>query len=326
LSLESQPELSVLIVTPDDYRTIRRTVRHLRAQTLRERLELIIVAPSRASLGLVEEELEGFQRYAVVEVGEVGVVAEAKAAGLREARAPFVAFAEDHCFPAPGWAASLVEAHRKGWAAVGPAMRNANPRTMISWAGLMLHFGCCVEPAATGRAETLPWHNTSYRRDLLLAYGDRLASMIIVEGMLFDDMKSNGHELYFEPSAATYHVNISRLSSWVVHAFWGGRLFGATRAREKRWSALRRLVYVCGSPLVPALRLRRALREIRHKGLQRELIPRVIPAMLAALIPHAFGEATGYALGLGRAARRYSYFEMARTRHVTEEDRRELET
>ncbi|HEX5708076.1 MAG TPA: hypothetical protein VFX96_12315 [Pyrinomonadaceae bacterium] len=41
--------MSVLIVTPDDYRTIRKTVRHLGAQTARERLEVVIVAPSRAT-------------------------------------------------------------------------------------------------------------------------------------------------------------------------------------------------------------------------------------------------------------------------------------
>ena len=326
MSAEAQPELSVLIVTPDDYETIRRTVRHLRAQTARERLEVVVVAPSRASLRPDERELEGFHSCVVVEAGEVNVVAEAKAAGVRAASAPFVAFAEDHCFPAPGWAASLIRAHRQGWSAVGPAMRNANPRTMISWAGLMLHFGCCVEPAATGEAESLPWHNTSYRRDLLLSYGDALASMLVVEGVLFDDMKPKGHRLYFEPAAKAYHVNISRPSSWVKHAFWGGRLFGATRARQQRWPAWRRLLHACGAPLVPALRLRRALREIRRKGLRRELVPRVIPAMLAGLIPHALGEAAGYAFGLGSAARRYSFYEVARTRHVTDEDRRELET
>ncbi|HYP52919.1 MAG TPA: glycosyltransferase family A protein [Pyrinomonadaceae bacterium] len=326
VSADELPELSVILLTPDDFRTIRRTMRHLRAQTARERIEVVIVAPSRAGLGAAPEELEGFRRCVVVEVGEVSVVARAKAAGVWEARAPFVAFAEDHCFPAPGWAGSLIKAHREGWAAVGPAMRNANPRTMISWAGLLLHFGCCVEPAATGEAQSLPWHNTSYRRDLLTPYGDALASMLIVEGMLFDELKAAGHKLYFEQSAAAYHVNISRLSSWVTHAFWGGRLFGATRARQKRWTRRRRLLYACAAPLIPPLRLWRALGDIRRKGLQRELVPRVLPAMLAGLIPHAVGEAAGYALGVGSAERRYSYFEVARTRHVTDEDRRDLES
>ncbi len=321
----TQPELSVLIATPDDYQTIRRTMRHLRAQTARERLEIVIIAPSRERLAAVEDELKEFHSYRIVEVGAERVVARAKAAGVRAATGPFVAFAEDHCYPAPGWAESIIRAHREGWAAVGPVMHNANPRTMISWAGLMLHFGCCVEPATRGKSETLPWHNTSYRRELLLSYGDALGSMLVVEGVLFDDIKDKGQNLYFETEAAASHVNISRLSSWIEHAFWGGRLFGATRARQKRWTRARRLLYVCGSPFIPPLRLWRAIQKIRSKGLERQLLPRIIPAMLAGLLPHALGEAVGYALGMGDAEGRYSYFEVVRTRHVTDEDRRDLE-
>lgn len=60
--------------------------------------------------------------------------AEARAAGIRQANAPVVAFVEDHSYPDPDWAERLIEAHRKLWAAVGPVMMvNANPATMISW-------------------------------------------------------------------------------------------------------------------------------------------------------------------------------------------------
>ena len=317
----SAPDRSVLLVTPDDYQTIRRTVRHLSAQTVAERLELIIIAPSKDGLGLVAGEVGGFQRVRVVEVGEIKRVAPAKAAGVAEATAPLVAFAEDHCYPEPDWAARLIAAHREGWAAVGPAMCNANPLTMVSWAGLYLNYGCCLGAAGSGAARNLPWHNISYRRQLLLDYGTDLPALLAVEGLLLDDLRSRGHGLYLEAEARTSHVNISRLSSWVVHAFWGGRLFGAARAREKRWSVWRRLAYVCGGPLIPVIRLRRTVPVIYRTGRGRELMPRILPAMFAGLIPHALGEVAGYALGVGDAERRYSYFEMKRTRHVTAQDR-----
>jgi len=133
--------MSVLIVTPDDYQSIRKTIRHLNTQTVRDRLEMIIVAPAREGLGLIESELVGFQRIHVVEAGEIKLPSQAKALGLLEATAPIVAFAEEHCYPDPGWAAALIATHEQGWAAVGPSMRNANPRTLISWAGLFLHYG-----------------------------------------------------------------------------------------------------------------------------------------------------------------------------------------
>ncbi len=130
------------------------------------------------------------------------------------------------------WAETLIAAHNKGHAAVGPLMRNANPATSISWAGIFLHYGCCIQPILSGMCTNLPWHNTSYKRALLLEYGSELASMLIVEGILFDDLRSRGHTLHLEPAAQTNHVNISLLSSWVRHAFWGGRLFGAMRATK----------------------------------------------------------------------------------------------
>lgn len=317
------PEMSVLLVTTDNYETIRRTLWHLRRQTISDRLEVIVIAPSRESLALPESEVTGFNLLTVVEVGEIKKVSHAIAVGLRRATGLFAAFAEDHCYPEPEWAAHLLAAHLKGWAAVGPALSNANPRTMISWAGLFLHFGCCLDCGSAGESRNLPWHNISYRRDLLLEYGTELAAMLAVEGVLLDDLAAKGHGLYFEGSARTAHVNISRLSSWIIHAFWGGRLFGSSRARKERWSLWRRLLYICGGPFIPLIRLRRTVPKIYQSGLQLQLIPRIFLAMVAGLIPHAVGEVIAYMLGAGNSEQRYSFFEMKRTRHITTQDRQE---
>lgn len=315
----NSPEMSVVIVTPDDYQVIRRTIRFLSAQTAKDRLELVIGAPSRAQLGLVESDVAGFHSYKIVEVGEIRILTDAKVATVAAASAPVVAFAEDHCYPEPGWAEALIETHRQGHAAVGPLMRNANPATSLSWAGLFLHYGCCIQPVLSGHCTNLPWHNTSYKRQLLLDYGSDLSSMLIVEGILFDDLRAKGHTLHFEPAAQTNHVNISILSSWVRHAFWGGRLFGAMRARKNKWPVWKRLVYIAGSPLIPAMRFYKTVQKVREVG-KVALLPRMIPAVLAGLFPHVVGEVMGYALGAGPAAERYSYFEMKRFLHVVPGD------
>ena len=82
------PELSVVIVTPDCYETIRKTMGHLRAQTARDRLEIVMVAPSTRQLGLRDRELLDFSRVSVAEVGEIDSIARAYAAGIRQATAP----------------------------------------------------------------------------------------------------------------------------------------------------------------------------------------------------------------------------------------------
>jgi Glycosyl transferase family 2 len=320
VSDRNSPQMSVLLLTPDNYQTIRKTIRHLKGQTVREQLQIVIVAPSRKEVELIDSDLEGFHSYKIVEVGEIRVLSTAKALAIPETSAPIVAFAEDHCFPDPDWAEALIDAHSRGYAAVGPVMRNANTATSLSWAGLFLHYGCCLQPVISSRCTNLPWHNTSFKRCLLLEYGSELGTMLLVEGLLFNDLRSKGHTLYLEPAAATNHVNISILSSWIRHAFWGGRLFGAMRAQKNRWSIWRRFLYIAGSPLIPLVRLFRVLRVIRREGRNTSLL-RLIPSILSGLLPHALGEIAGYAIGLGNTAERYSYYETKRILHVTPSDR-----
>jgi hypothetical protein len=315
-----RPELSVLLVTPGRYDIIRKTIHHLRGQTIRDRIEVVIAAPSLNALQLERAALDGFFGHTVVEVGPIERLADAKVATIRKARAAVVAFTEDHCFPDRGWAEALVAAHRQGWAGVGPVIRNANPSTMVSWAGLFLHFGRWLEPARAGSVEQLPWHNGSFKRDLLLGYGDELPRFLAVEVFLHRDLLAKGHRLYLEPSATTSHVNISRWGPWMRHAFVGGRLFGATRASRERWSPARRLLHIMGAPLVPVVRLRRALRDMRRSGERQRLLPNAIGAVAAGLVGHALGEAAGYALGVADAEHRYSDFEVDRGRFVTAQD------
>ena len=314
--------MSVVLVTPDDYDTIRKTVHHLREQTIRERLEIVIVAPSLNDLGLAVADLEDFLRFRVVEFGTIKSTGAAIAAGVEQASAPIVAYAEEHSYPEPGWAAALIEAHRDSWAGVGAVLANANPGCLTSWANFFMDFGPWVDPAAAGQMDRLPWHHTSYKRSLLLGYGQRLAGMLETEGILHADLQAQGHRLYLEPAAKTRHVNLSQLSSFIRGEFHGGRLFGAARARHGRWSALRRLLYAGGLPLVPLLRAPRILRDIRRAGRQRELLPRILPLLMIGLVAHTIGEAVGYIFSAGTAAQRRCSFELNRYRHVAPGDRR----
>lgn len=313
------PDLSVVIVTPADYRVIRKTIRHLAAQTVPERLEIVIGATSEANLAPMESELKAFHSHKIVELGEVRVLAQAKAAVLPQTTAPIVVFAEDHCFPEPGWAEGLLAAHARGFTVVGPVVGNANPATPLSWAGLFLHHGSCLQ-ACPGPCTTLPWQNTSYRRHLLLEYGPQLGVMLLAEGILLDDLRAKGHQLHLETASRINHVNISRPWPWIRHAFYGGRIHAALRAEQRHWTVWRRVAYVAASPLVPIVRLNRTLKTVRQVG-RPALLPQILPPIVAGLLPHALGEVVGYAMGLGRAPERYSSLEANRRFHVTPPER-----
>jgi hypothetical protein len=314
-------QMSVVLVTPDGYDAIRKTMEHLRAQTVPDQLEIVIVAPSAVTLDFDAAELTAFGRVRVVEVGEIKSTGRALAAGVREASAPVVTFAEEHAYPAPGWAEALIKAHRQSWTAIGGTIANANPSNMISWASFFTDFGPWVEPAEAGEISHLAWHHAAYKRAVLLEYGPKLDFLLGAESVLHRDLQARGYRLYFEPAAKTTHVSISLLTSHIRAAFYGARMFAANRARSAKWSPFRRLLYICGMPFVPFVRLNGVLRDIYRSGRERELLPGILPALIMGLVGDAFGQLTGYVFGAGDAAQHLVSFELSRCQHITEQDK-----
>jgi GT2 family glycosyltransferase len=309
--------LSIVIVTPAHYDTIRKTISCLRKQTVQHQLEVVIVAPSAEDLKLEEAELTGFFGFNVVEVGAIRSIASANAAGIRQATAPIVALGEDHAFPDRNWADALIKAHRGDWAAVGPQVRNANPENAISWADYLMGYGPWIAPATAGQIEHLPGHNSSYKRDILLEYGAELEVMLSAESVLHWHLRSNGHRLYLEPQASIAHLNFDRLGSWLPALFYSARIFAATRSRT--WSWCRCLFYTAAAPFIPITRLLRIQGQV--KKLRRCAEPARIPAgflaiVVVGLVTSALGEMVGYAMGGGNASRELCAYEFHRERHL----------
>jgi GT2 family glycosyltransferase len=315
----SAPEMSVILATPDNEKSIRRTIEHLRQQTVRNRLELVIVAPSKTQLNLAQTELEGFFKVLIVECGEITSIAKANAAGIRQATAPLVVLAEDHSFPVPGWAEALIEAHRKPWAAVGPVVRNANPATAVSWADFLIGYGPWLDPTPAGPIEFLPGHNSSYKRARLLDYGAELEAMMEAETVLHWDLRKKGHQLYLEPAAKTAHINFSLFSSWIKAQYHCGRVFAGTRI--KTMSVLQRLLYIGGAPLIPFVRLWRILKETRRPGRSEIGLLRVVPVLFLGLALDGLGQMAGYVFGIGSAKEKLANFEFHRHLHLSKRDR-----
>ncbi len=306
------PLLSVILVTPDDYATVRTTVRHLARQTVCDRLELILVAPSD-DIGLVVSDVEGLHGWQVIATGPIRSSSEARVAGVRRSKAPVIAFGEDHAFPGPLWAEALLLAHEGPWAAVGPVVHNANPNTLISWADLLIGYGPWLEPHPGGIVDFLPGHNSSYKRDLLLAYGPALEDMLDAETVMHWDLRANGERLYLEPAARLAHMNYAMPGVWTRAQFHNGRLFAAQRVQcAPHW---KRLFLLAASPLIPFVRLVRTLRATTR--LQRwGLMVRVTPVLFFGLLIDGLGQLVGYATGAGSAMQHLVDIEFHRVRYA----------
>ena len=163
------PALSVVLPTGDGFSTIRQTVRALARQTIADKIELVIVAPTD-HINIPADDVSAFAGTRVVNGGPVRTSNISRCAGIRAASAPVVVLAEDHSFPEPGWAEALWSSHGAGIAAVGPVLGNANPESMISWANLLLEYYPWLEGAEAGAVTRLPIrsHRTSKGRRLSL--------------------------------------------------------------------------------------------------------------------------------------------------------------
>lgn len=292
----SVPSISVVIVTRDDFDTIARPVRHLVGQTVRDRIELVIVTRSRDRLGPAIEPLmdAGFHAVRIVEHGPIASRGSAAASGVRVAGAPIIGFVENHSFPAPGWAEALLRAHEGPWAIVGPGVENANPDAHTSRVNFLVTYGAWTGPVEAGEVDLLPFHNSAYKREWLEGYGDRLGDMLDDEYWLQADIRERGGRLYLEPAARTAHMNESRLGTSLRLLFGQGRGFGAGRSRD--WSRFRRAGYIVGAPVIPLMNLPRSLRD-SARSIPPTALAASLPSILLHLAARGAGEVAAYITG-----------------------------
>src|SRR3954464_7147938 len=82
------PDLSVVLITPDSFETVRRTVECVVAQTVRERIELVIIAPTAARIAIDRALVAPLAGVQLVTLDSLTPAGPARAAGIRAARAP----------------------------------------------------------------------------------------------------------------------------------------------------------------------------------------------------------------------------------------------
>ena len=312
------PDLTVYTIGQHSADDCRAVLASLRDQTVASQLEVLVVAPSLGDVA--REEFDCFHRFDLVPFDPVEDCGTTGAAAVRAATAPFVTYAEEHAFFEANWAEELIAAHRRGYDVVGCAMKNANPRSATSWAHLYAQFGPVVHPTESRKSDFLAGHHVSYRRDLLLAYGGDLRTVLEDESALFLELRSRGVPLYIEGKAISYHVNLSTLSGFGTLEFVGMRSFASSRAELGKWPLWRRLAFAVAIPLVPCLRVARISRDMRRSGRLR-MLPSILPSLLPALACGALGEATGYLFGPGRSAQLKTPIELQRHDFVAGKDR-----
>ncbi len=320
----SSPSLSVVLVAASGAASIARTIWHLRQQSARRLIELVVVVADERDLDSVARDQWEFQAVRVVPVGIIAERGAAAAQGIAHATAPVVALIEDHSFPEAAWAEALLRAHAGPWAGVGPAVANANPTTALSWVNFVLAYGAFSPPQLAGPRAIVPWHNSSYKRELLRPYEHRLGELLSWEGVLQHELSRNGHQLYLEPLAQTHHANVTAFRSTLGLSLQRGRLMGALRVERERWPRWRQWLYAVAFPLYPIMQLRFVLPGLQRQQMSPVMRVKTLCMFAPTLIAMAVGEARGIVCGTGHALRHLEDYELHRLKHISHKERQEI--
>ncbi|MEP7010055.1 MAG: hypothetical protein ABJC13_07010 [Acidobacteriota bacterium] len=303
------PDLSVILAVGERRDRAPACLASLLAQEGIERIEILLydLAPGEP------EPIRGSDHPSVIikRLPPETLFSVVKARGVEEARAPVVTFVEEHCRAFPGWAAALIEAHRGSHAGVGPEVHNGNANVPFSRSIHVVNYQMFYPGAARGERVMLPGHNSSWKREALLAYGDRLEEYLRAEIVLHLKLTADGHRLLLEPAAKLAHLNESDLRSASRGRYLWNRIYAHERAKAFGWSSARRWGYLAATPIIPiysVIRLMHWLAKERPDLLG--IAARGLPRIAAVAVVAALGHSAGLLLGPGDAEARFTWFEM----------------
>ncbi|MBN1667849.1 MAG: glycosyltransferase [Anaerolineales bacterium] len=303
------PEITFILVIGEQRQRGVECLRSLLGQSQVERMEILIVDSSPAGT----PDLAGSQHPAVrvLRLPPETPFGQQRAAGVHQAQAPLVAFIEEHCLVLPGYAEALLESYQGAWAGVCGEMLNWNACEGFSDAIYLMGFA----PWHPGHQsevemEQLVVNNSSYRRDLLLAFGPDLPHLLLAEPVLQWKLQTGGQRLCLQPRARFAHTHETSPMGLVAYFHWH-RAFGYWRAREFGWTASKRWLHVLAAPAIPWLRLARlGTYLLRHSPARLWSFLIHSPIMLLAQSAAACGQAAGLLFGLGSSEARFTHFEL----------------
>src|SRR3954453_10785462 len=309
-TVPATPELSVVLVVGGQRERAARALHSLIGQSFIDRMEVLLY-----DLGPEDcPPLPGSDhpRVRLTRLGPKSLLGHARRQGVHAAKAQVVSFMEEHCEMHPGWAETIVSAHREPWAAIGSALVCGNPNAGVSDQAFRMNYGIYSRPIGPrGPASSVPGQNSSYKRDLLLKYEPDLEEMLHADLLLQWKMKQDGHHLLYEPAVRLSHHNENTFRSLSVGVFYWNWCFANIRARVFHWTLLRRAIWITLAPLIPWVRL---VRICRNFLLQREVsflrFLGEIPFFIAINYCAAAGQTAGLIRPGARGIRKFSDFEM----------------
>lgn len=217
------------------------------------------------------------------------------AAALNAARGGVVALLQDWGAPAPDWVRRVIAAHRAmPHAAIGGAVEHEGSGS-LNWAVYFLDFGRFQLPLAEGPSAYLTDVNVSYKRTALEPLRELWRNRYN-EVTINWRLRDRGETLWQHPAMIVWQDRGRlRLRDLIAERLSWGRLFGGARAH---YTGSRRWIYALAAPLIPAVLVGRAARNVfRSGGRNRVPFLKAQPQLWILATAWTAGEWLGYVTG-----------------------------
>jgi GT2 family glycosyltransferase len=219
----------------------------------------------------------------------------ARAMAVRLAKAPIVAFLEDHTLPDLHWAEEIKYEFDRSSSAISAvcyAFTNGSPDTYFFRSVFMAEYGTLAHPLPAGEPPSATANNIAYRRNALLALGEKLDDLLELDFFCQKYMAAD-FKAVSAPRALVAHQTNTHLRDLIAGHFNYARLFSNRRLRHEKWNTPKRILGVFSIPvLVPLLRLKRLFMALRGRSLTCDAVSG-LPIILLLYFVGSLGEALG---------------------------------
>jgi GT2 family glycosyltransferase len=312
--LSETPELTVGLVIGAERERAGRSLEHLLRQTALDRIEIVCVdlAPDAPP---PEEVRADAVRY--VPAGQCAFMEEGMALCIEVARAPLVAFIEDHSHAAPGWAAEVIRTFdRPEVAMVNYSFTYAGSGTYLDRAFLVTEYGRWMAPTRPGAVSIAACNNIAYRLAALAPYRGDLAGWLGMAPALHRRIQQAGGTVWQAPGALVAHESWDRLRDGCWANGVMKRMYGGYRPAREGWGTLRRVWYALAMVAAPPLHLGRLAWSLRNRPRLWWAFFTALPVSTTVYVYASYQEALGYLFGPGNSRELFTEMELAVSRRA----------
>lgn len=215
-------DISIIVPSYQSEETIADTIESLVTQRTDRSYEIIIVD---SSSDRTPDIVSRYSDVNLVRLSRRAYSGEARNVGIRYAQGRIIAFTDSDCMPEPDWLQKMWETHAFfDCAAVGGAVTNGNPDSLISWASYITEFSQVMPVGKMRFGFRCVTCNVSYKSWVFKEYGGFDPSLKrYVDFAFHGKLCREGEQLLFDPGILVSHRHRVTLRRYTAHEFSRGR-------------------------------------------------------------------------------------------------------